>query len=500
MINGDSITAHKRKYSEISKSSVGELVASYHIHQSKRAKGSPAAVARRPSLKIMNIGIDDLPDAVLVEILCRLPGYKFVCQCKCVSKRWCTLMFGPSFIGRFLCLQSDHKQTPTMRTVINRSGFEFLTRISSSANPLNPLFKRLMSFHRLKEEPVVVSTYNDLVLCCASMYEQRDYYICNPCTLQWVALPPPPQVDQIVPIGFICDHPYYNCKKDDQGGHIIQLNAEYRCKVMRLIFPYGQECACKKFKVQIFSSETGEWRESNVSSPSDINFYFINYEANFTYNGMLFWGGVGCGNFLIGLDPFMIDSSCGANGDDHYECRFIELELDLPFMFECLGTYRGCLRMCDYNSATRVLSVRDLNEEEILFQGGTVKLGMENMKVYSLDKEMMPDDDPTGNLMLGFDPYDDDILYLERGGDSDIVKCDIHTREWSKIAENRRMESCFYFPYVVPWWPTPVPRPPQHRLHTASSLPAFNLRACCKVHSIAAADEDKAKESSDVIH
>ncbi|KAK9924829.1 hypothetical protein M0R45_033177 [Rubus argutus] len=446
MRGGDSTTTLKRRRSRISQStSVEELMAPV-------------------SSEIKNISIDDLPDVVLVEILGRLPRYKFVSQCKLVSKRWCHLMSNAYFIGRFLCLQRDHKQT---RTIINRSGYEFLTRISASANPLSLLFKRLKSFHRLQEEPVVVSTYNDLVLCCASMCEQRDYYICNPCTLQWVPLPPPPQVDQIVPIGFICDQPYHNCKKDDQGGHIIQLNAEYRCKVMRLIFPYGQECACKKFKVQIFSSETGEWRESNVSSPSDINFYVINYEANFIYNGMLFWGGAGCGpcgNFLIGLDPFMIDSSCGSNGDDYYECRFIELELDRPFMFECLGTYRGCLRMCDYNSATRVLSVRDLNEEEILFHGGTVKLGMENMKVYSLDKEMMPDDDPTGNLMLGFDPYDDDILYLQRGGDSDIVKCDIHTREWSKIAENRRMESCVYFPFVVPWWPTPVPRLPHQKL------------------------------------
>ncbi|KAK9924830.1 hypothetical protein M0R45_033178 [Rubus argutus] len=443
MSGGDSTTPLKRRRSRISQlTPVEELTAPV-------------------SSKIMNISIDDLPDVVLVEILCRLLRYKFVSQCKLVSKRWCTLMSNSYFIGRFLCLQSDHKQTPTMRTVINRNGFEFLPRISSSANPLNPLFKRLKSFHRLKDEPVVVSTYNDLVLCSASKCEQRDYYICNPCTLEWVALPPPPQVDQIVPIGLICDHPYYNCKKDDlQGGHIIQLNAECRCKVMRLIFPYDQKFSCKKFKVQIFSSETGEWRESIVSSPSDIDFYVINYEANFIYNGMLFWGGV---NFLIGLNPFMIDSSCGANGDDHYECRFIELKLDRHFLFECLGTYRGCLRMCDYNSATRVLSVRDLNEE-ILFHGGTVKLGMENTKVYSLEKEMMPDDDPTGNYVLGFDPYDDDILYLERGGDSDIVKCNIHTREWSKIAENRRMESCIYFPFVVPWWPTPVPRLPQQKL------------------------------------
>lgn len=43
--------------------------------------------------------IEDLPDFVLVEILCRLPpNNKFSFQCKCVSKRWCRI---PDFVNTF---------------------------------------------------------------------------------------------------------------------------------------------------------------------------------------------------------------------------------------------------------------------------------------------------------------------------------------------------------------------------------------------------------------
>lgn len=82
--------------------------------------------------------------------------------------------------------------------------------------------------HSLKEEPIVLQTHNDLVFWCTSRDFQRDYYICNPYTMQWVALPPPAtQCHENVRVEFICDVPYYSCKKDDQKGHFVQLNVEY---------------------------------------------------------------------------------------------------------------------------------------------------------------------------------------------------------------------------------------------------------------------------------
>lgn len=156
------------------------IPASAHIHRSKRS----SSTARWPSSNLIEVTIDDLPEAALVEILCRLPSCKIVSPCKCVSKRWRNLINDPYFIGCFLCIQSDHKHTPILRTVIRSDG-EFLSRKSCfSPKSLTPMFKRLMSCHKLKEVRVVVGTYNDLVLCCASECDQRDYYICNPYTMQ----------------------------------------------------------------------------------------------------------------------------------------------------------------------------------------------------------------------------------------------------------------------------------------------------------------------------
>lgn len=62
--------------------------------------------------------------------------------------------------------------------------------------------------------------------------------------------------------------------------------------------------------------------------------------------------------------------------------------------------------------------------------------------------------------MLVLDPNNEDILYLYIG--EDIVRYGIQTREWSKLAENIPYQNCFLFPMVLPWWPTPIPRLPQH--------------------------------------
>ncbi|ONI35004.1 hypothetical protein PRUPE_1G509700 [Prunus persica] len=176
LINCDTPTKGRKR----SQSSLG-LPTSSQLKRSKRS--SPAE--RRPS------SIDDLPDTALVEILCRLPSSKFVFQCQRVSKRWRTLVSDPYFIGRFVHIQS-YRKTPKILTLISKKGEEFPPKMPWPSKLLTPVFERIMSFHPLISQLVVVATYNDLVLCCASEYYPRDYYICNAYTRQWVALPPPP--------------------------------------------------------------------------------------------------------------------------------------------------------------------------------------------------------------------------------------------------------------------------------------------------------------------
>ena len=97
-----------------------------------------------------------------------------------------------------------------------------------------------------------------------------------------------------------------------------------------------------------------------------------------------------------------------------------------------------------------------------------------------------------------FDPNDEDNLYI-CSNHGNVFKCNIRTRDWSKMPHMGNATGSFLFPLITwSWWPTPVPRLPQHCHLTPSPPQAFNLRACCKVHSIIAADKDEAKVPSDV--
>ncbi|KAL6144663.1 hypothetical protein ACLB2K_055354 [Fragaria x ananassa] len=216
-----------------------------------------------------------------------------------------------------------------------------------------------MSCHGLKTKPVIQGIYNDLILCCASKFHQRDYFICNPSTVQWVALPPPPQVYTCTLVGFICDFPYYDCRSDDQGGSIFHLNAEYRYRVVRLICPEDQgDTLLNEFKVQIFSSETSDWIETIVSSTTAFCFDFINASISYANKGMLYWGGHSTDgdeqDFLIGINPFTINrsnntnlssTSSSTNGGviiDHNNCCFIALGSNEGLLF---SAFRGVQRV-----------------------------------------------------------------------------------------------------------------------------------------------------------
>ncbi|RXH88692.1 hypothetical protein DVH24_000291 [Malus domestica] len=161
-----------------------------NIH-TRSVRGSSRSLSARENMStLMNISINNLPESVLVEILCRLPCANFIFQCKCVCKRWFTLISSRHFVNRFLRLQIDNKM-PVVRTLINRNGEEFLNRIQPSSEVIPHMLKRLQSLHGLRKEPVVVATYNDLILCSNTLFDQTEYYICNPYTTQWVALPRP---------------------------------------------------------------------------------------------------------------------------------------------------------------------------------------------------------------------------------------------------------------------------------------------------------------------
>lgn len=90
----------------------------------------------------------------------------------------------------------------------------------------------------------------------------------------------------------------------------------------------------------------------------------------FTYDGMLCWMNEYCTeNFIIGLDPFAINtnSAAASNGthDDHYKWLFIEFVDCDSFNLKLVGVYGGCLWVWDYNETARTLYLWGLKEEEL---------------------------------------------------------------------------------------------------------------------------------------
>ncbi|KAL6203218.1 hypothetical protein ACLB2K_026921 [Fragaria x ananassa] len=324
-INGRN-PATKRKGSEDSVSSDDDL------RQPKRL------VPERAS----STTIHDIPEELLVEILCRLPCPKSVFRCKSVSKSWHSLTSDPNFIGRFLWIQRQN-QTLIPGTIINQKwGDELLT---------TDLFEKLRSFKTEEERRLeVLATWNNLVLCKKFSLFQDDgqYYICNPRTMrskdQLVTLPPTYQRG-VVAIGFICE-PYYKEEADnitdqeEEERKVIKINAEYKCKVVRILPPEDKKKLCFKFKI-----EDGD---------------------------------------LLGLSATACSNSTAADGDLGYQFHVIKLvdqhrdkDEDLPCSLYHLQEHRGRLQLVqtvgneDWFGAR--LFVWELEKEELeqmTLQGG----------------------------------------------------------------------------------------------------------------------------------
>ncbi|XP_021828683.1 uncharacterized protein LOC110769083 [Prunus avium] len=453
------------------------------------------------------MNIDDLPQHLLVEILCRLPSSKIVFQCKCVSRRWFALISDPYFVLRFVSLQKCTTDDVLVQRDADMDAILFyfnnlihgryliwdyfvMAALPAKCKSRNLSLSFLPCFDQTTlPKPRILGTYNDLILCSTTWEE--DYYICNPYTRQWIALPPTPQVHSGPVIrGFMCDHPYYNHEElvgNRTSSNNIKLNAEYRYRVVR-ITAVQENCFQEnylEFTVEIYSSETGEWRESVISSSRGFSFIPYACTPGVAYNGMLYW--LSSDGLLIGVDPFNnINSSIstGANttGDivvNNESCRFVQFhkpEYNIEYV-QCLGVCQGRLRMCHYDmedpfkrGIVCVWELKEVEEDDQKADGIAGRL----MK-WCLIKKLVLDEMVAENpdiakwraeagwwwlaSVRAFDPNDEDILYLYL--DEDIVACNFRTRT---SFTRQRTDSEFHpwakanaFPLSLKRWPTPLP-------------------------------------------
>ncbi|CAL8131833.1 unnamed protein product [Prunus armeniaca] len=207
------------------------------------------------------------------------------------------------------------------------------------------------------------------------------------------------------------------------------------CRNVVRILPPDIEYPYDEWELEIFCSETGEWREGSVEFPDEKGYYYEFKPFSFAYNGKLYWldsdsdfdSDQNDHLIVIGLDPF---------SDVNGKCSFIELDEPLCYLqYQYFGAYGGCMRLCGMDETSLV--ILDLKEEE------DGKLCLSKLMDYPLDQNMYPDKE----LCVGLLPFhptnkevedeDEDVFYIFVDGD--VVMYNIRTGKWSKkMVEKKR--------------------------------------------------------------
>ncbi|PIA39196.1 hypothetical protein AQUCO_02700405v1 [Aquilegia coerulea] len=194
---------------------------------------------------------------MIVEILSRLP-VKTTCRFKCVCKHWQSLITDrtrwkllPPLTGFFYKQNFQPNPVDKNKNEINFYNF------GSQINSTDIQFDTTLSF---LERPTLapVASYKGFVLCVEKSnqgtffaFHCLQFVLCNPLTKQWTLLPKP-----------LKPHHWYHIKNvvlfcyDNVESHGGQMEF----MVVSLYF-----CSKNALELEIYSSETGEWKESIVS-------------------------------------------------------------------------------------------------------------------------------------------------------------------------------------------------------------------------------------------
>ncbi|KAJ8540179.1 hypothetical protein K7X08_026568 [Anisodus acutangulus] len=226
---------------------------------------SPSSIDKeleQPTSAQIVASIDDL----LIEILLCLPIRSLLCF-KTVSKRWLSLITNPQFsvlrhpypnpaIGLFLPSTS----------VSSKPEFDYVH--FDSQNPTKPPFKEL-KFTKDPSGISILQSCNGLLLCSSSQWRQakRNYYVYNPTTKQYTALPKSV-------LG-----------TENSKIHAISLAFDpAKSPHYKVVCVRDSVSSPQHYQIEIYSSETGPWRFSGGPFIADVNFYNGIY-----WNGSIHW-------------------------------------------------------------------------------------------------------------------------------------------------------------------------------------------------------------------
>ncbi|XP_019200197.1 PREDICTED: F-box protein At5g07610-like [Ipomoea nil] len=210
-------------------------------------------------------------DDLLTEIFLRLP-VKSLLRFKCVSKRWLSLITHPYFHTRL--------KKPVSGIVFKKSNstlpipeFDFISLDGCDDAPF-----RTLEFGDEKYGMAVQSSCNGLFLCCSSFRVEngrRSFYVYNPSTHSFAALP---------------DSPYDSFLVKHGIGRVHSVTLAFDPKKspyykVVLVVP-SDNASPAPFQLEVYSSETGEWKRLQRPLFRDLN-----YKLGVYWNGSVNWFG-----------------------------------------------------------------------------------------------------------------------------------------------------------------------------------------------------------------
>ncbi|CAI0448058.1 unnamed protein product [Linum tenue] len=390
-----------------------------------------------------NPPISKLGDDALIEILIRLPNPRYACRCKCVCKRWRSLMSSPAFNRGFA---SHFQGTTIMKKLPPIPSNDPMKRKSSiimSFLPQHPLDNR--------SELKVLDCFKDLLLCgfwdfmTTHTEMVRTFLVCNPFTEQWLALPVAPDK----PKGcrwtvsrLVCE-PRISCDLDlgPEGGGIA-VYSEYRFRVLTIY----QDM--RSIKLDMFCSESGEWTKEALILDG---YRLLKGKNVWSCNGELFWSCVE--DDQVG-DPLLasVNAFCLDMPIDIYACPLFEKTKQWD-----LSISQGALHVIVREIQTEMVSVwrREEDGRSWMMQcEGSLKTGTSSsMSYFDLKYYTILNTHPERPEVVYFKyqpPYINDgatLSYdLKRGELEYVGVLRLYTPHWT------------VFQPRVSCWPTPIPR------------------------------------------
>ncbi|XP_038718416.1 F-box protein At5g07610-like isoform X2 [Tripterygium wilfordii] len=230
----------------------------------------------------------ELPDDVLVEILCRLPERSLI-RLKCVSNSWHNLINN-------VCIPKLSATAPVCGFVVHSSMVEGrytneLVYATLTSPPDAVAIAEAEEFVQSYEALLpFIPAPRDFLDCCNGLllflrgcdcWESRapgctvylQYYVCNPATKQCVEIP-----------GFVGEYSKsYTCLafNPSKSPHYKVVRMVYiRCK-------HG-DCYCEVLKLNIFSSDTGKWITLEMPAKASVRIRVsnkYNHENEKYYHG-----------------------------------------------------------------------------------------------------------------------------------------------------------------------------------------------------------------------